>query len=132
MERNVIVFTAACHWTLSHTFMSYFFKIHLNIILQGKYRSQNWFLFFSTPTKFFVVLQFLPQLLHEPLNSSSYDLITLVILGKEYKTWGSSLCSFLQLPVISFLFKFKYSLQNSVIRHLQSTFPSTHRPTYTS
>jgi hypothetical protein len=31
-------------------------------------------------------------------------LIILIILWEEYKLWGSSLCSFLQLPVTSSLF----------------------------
>jgi hypothetical protein len=32
-------------------------------------------------------------------------LIILIILGQEHKLWSSSLCSFLQPPVPSFLFE---------------------------
>jgi hypothetical protein len=32
------------------------------------------------------------------------QLIIVIILGKEYKLWGPSLCSFLQIPIISHLF----------------------------
>jgi hypothetical protein len=49
-------------------------------------------------------------------------LIILIILGEEYKSRSSSLCNFLQSPVISSLFSPNIPPQHPVLKHPQSMF----------
>ena len=86
-----------------HTHTSHFLKIRLNIILPSTSRSPQWSLFPGFPTK--------P--LHTPLPSPIratcpahlilLDFITPTILGEEYRTLSSSLCSSLHSPLTSSL-----------------------------
>ena len=85
-----------------HTHTSHFMKIHLNIILLSMPGSPQGVFPSGFPTK----------TLYTPLPSSIcatcpahliLDFITHTILGEQYRTLSSSLCSFLHSPVTSSL-----------------------------
>ena len=65
------------------------------------------------------------------VNLILLDLITRTILGKQYRSLSSSLCSFLHSPVLIPL-RPKYSPQHPILKHPQPTFlpqrewPSSH------
>ena len=82
--------------TLSHTnlvgiFVSYLLKI--------KFLSSH--LRLGLPHGHFPVFVSLPSHIRPTFSVHLLDLITLIILGKEDKSWSSSLCSCLQCPVTS-------------------------------
>jgi hypothetical protein len=56
------------------------------------------------PTNILYAFYFSPIHVTFPVRFTLLNLIMLIILGKEYKLWNSSLCSFLQPPVTSSLF----------------------------
>ena len=61
-----------------------------------------------------------------------FDLITRIILGEEYGSLSSSLCSLIHSPVISSLFNSKYSPQNPIPKDPQPTFlPQCERTSFT-
>jgi len=108
-RRLITAFTSARHLSLSWTSSiqsipstCHFLKIHLNIILP------------STPwsPKRSLSLRFTHQTLYTPLlfpicatcpAHLILDFITRTVLGEEYRSLSSSLCSFLHSPVTSFL-----------------------------
>jgi hypothetical protein len=77
-------------------------QIHLNIILTSTPRSSEWSFPFRLSIQNFVHISNLPHTAICPAHIIILDLI-ITVFGEEYKLWSSSLCSFLQPPVTSFL-----------------------------
>jgi hypothetical protein len=88
-----------------HTYTSYLYKIHFNIIILSTLRRSEWSL----------LLMFIEYIFHVFIISSMCAtcpayLILLVLItiltglfGEEYKLWRYSLCNFLHPPVTSYL-----------------------------
>ena len=97
-----------------HTPTSHFLKIHLNIILPSTPGSSKWSVYASP----------LPIRTTCPSHLILLDFITQTILGEEYKSLSSSLCSFLHSLVTSYplgtnillgtLFPYTLSLRSSL------------------
>ena len=96
-----------------HTLTSHSLKIHLNIILPSMPESSGWFFFSVLPTK----------TLYTPLHASIHakcpallillGLITRTILGEQYRSLSSSLCTFLHFHIISSLLGLNILLSHS-------------------
>ena len=57
-----------------------------------------------------------------PTHLIRFDFITRRILGEEYRSLSSSLCSFLQSPVNLVSLRYKHSTQHPFLKHPQPTF----------
>ena len=83
-----------------HATTSHFLKIHLNIIFPSTPGSPQWLLSLRFPHQ-------TPVHASPPIRATCtahlilLDFITRTIMGEEYKTLSSSLCSFLHSPVTS-------------------------------
>ena len=87
----------------AHTPSSHFLKIHLNIILPSTPGSPKWSLFYRFPDQNSVYASPLPHMRHMPTHLILLDFIAQTILGEEYRSLSSSLCSFFHSPATSFL-----------------------------
>ena len=80
-----------------------FLKIYFNIILPSTSWSPQWTLPLRLPHQHPVHISILPIRATCPAHLIRLDFTTRTILRKEYRSFSSSLCSFLHSPVTSFL-----------------------------
>ena len=117
-----------------HTTTSHFLKIHHNITLPSMPGSPKW----SPSLRFPHHNPYMPLLpphtlytLHAPPISFFLILSPHTILGEEYRSLSSSLCSFSPLPCYLIPLRTKYSQQPILKKQPQPTFlPQCERPSY--
>ena len=86
-----------------HTPTSHFLKIDLNITLPSAPGSPQRCLSLRFPHQNPVHASPLPHTSHMPAHLIIIDFITCTVLGEQYRSLSSSLCSFLHFPVTSSL-----------------------------
>jgi hypothetical protein len=99
-----------------HAPTSYFPNIHLNIIHLSKPGSSKWSLSPRFLHQNLVYTIPFPMRAACPAHLIHLDFITRTILGEQYRSLSSSLCSFLHSPVTSSL------LGPNILKHRQPTF----------
>ena len=102
-RRFITAVTSARHlyqsWVRSIQSMTYYLKIHLNIILPSKPRSPKCSLSLRFPHQNPVYTSPLTHTCYRPACLILLNLITQMILSEEYRSFCSSLCSFLHSPI---------------------------------
>jgi len=83
-----------------HASPSHFLDFHFNIILLSTRRSSIWFLPLKSSHQNFVCTSSVPHTCYMP-RPFFCDLNNRIICGKEYKSYGFSLCSCFHCPVPS-------------------------------
>ena len=86
-----------------HTPTSHFLEIHLNIVLPSTPGSPKWFFPSGFPTKVLYTPVVSPIRATCSTNPFLLDFITRKILGEQYRSLSSPLCSFLHSPFTSSL-----------------------------
>ena len=99
---------------------SHFLKIHLDIILPSMPGSPKWSRSYRFPHKSPVYVSPLPHTRYTP--RPSLDFITRTVLGEQYRSLSSSLCSFLHSPVTSSLLGPNILHKYSIFKNPQPTF----------
>jgi hypothetical protein len=111
---------------------SHFLKIRLSIILQSTPGSFMCSLTLRFPHQNPVYASPLPLRSTCPAYLILFDFITRTIFGEDYRSFSSSLCSFLHSPVTSSLLG-PNILLNTLFSNPQPTFlPQYERPSFTS
>ena len=103
----------------AHTF--HFLNIYFNTILPSMPGSSNCSLSLSFPHQNPVCISPLPHTCYMSCPSHSYQLITQMTFGEEYRLLSSSVCSFLHLPATFVPLRPKYP-QNPILKHPQPMF----------
>ena len=84
-----------------HAPTSHLLNIHLNIILPSMPVSSKWSISLRFPHQNPVYASPLSHMCYKPIHFILFDLIARIILGEDYGSLSSSLCSFLLSPVTS-------------------------------
>ena len=104
-----------------HTPTSHFLKIHLNIISHRRLGLPSGLFLSGFPHQNPVYASPLPHTRYMPRPSHSSRIYHPTILGEQYRSFSSSLCSFSPLPCYPVPLRPKYS-QQPILKHPKPTF----------
>ena len=100
---------------------SHFLNVRLNIILPSILGSSKWSFFLGFPHQTLYTLFPTPKRTTCPSHLILLDFITRTILDEKYRSFSSSLCSFLFSPCYLVPPRPKYSPQCPILKHPQLT-----------